>query len=281
MGRAMTAIPTQESAFWNPAGLAGVDRSRFLFYRGDQLAGEATAFTLLLRSESVGTLGLSYQLLDVGDQDLTGDDGAVLGRVSVRSQQGVVSFATQFLDRVNAGVNFKVVQFRLDCRGQCLDAGVTATTYAVDAGIQSTPLDAIPLRLGAMVAHLGPRLQVVNAEQADPLPTRVRVSGAYDMLAHFAQDEPLDLWLTVELEDRWRSPGHPSVFIGTEFSAGRRDMIFVRAGYVNGDLDQTDGAALGLGLRYERFDLGIAKSLARAELTGDTEPVHVTLGVVF
>ena len=39
MGRAMTALPSQESAFWNPAGLAHVRDRRVFLYRGDQLAG--------------------------------------------------------------------------------------------------------------------------------------------------------------------------------------------------------------------------------------------------
>jgi len=42
-----------------------------------------------------------------------------------------------------------------------------------------------------------------------------------------------------------------------------------------------DGAAVGLGLRYESFDLGIAKSLAASTLAGDQEPVHVSFGFVF
>jgi hypothetical protein len=50
---------------------------------------------------------------------------------------------------------------------------------------------------------------------------------------------------------------------------------------VFGDLDQEAGARVGLGLRYERFDLAIAKSLAVSTLTGETEPVHVTFSVVF
>jgi hypothetical protein len=281
MGRAMTSVPTQEGAFWNPAGLAFSRDSRILLYRGDHLAGEATAFSVLLSHEAAGTLGFSYQLLDVGDQELTDGTGQVRGSISVRSHQGVASFATRVVDRVAVGANFKIVQFRVTCRGECVDGGVTATTYAVDAGVQSTPLGRVPLRLGAMVAHLGPRLQVENAAQADPLPTRIRVSGGYDVLHHFGPGGDLNLWLTLEAEDRWRHPGHPSLYLGSEFSAGDRDVVFVRAGYIHSDPERTDGAAVGVGLRYERFDLGIAKSLARPALTGESEPVHVTLGILF
>jgi hypothetical protein len=43
--------------------------------------------------------------------------------------------------------------------------------------------------------------------------------------------------------------------------------------------DPEDGARVGLGVRYERLDLSIAKSLAVSGLTGETEPVHVTFSI--
>jgi hypothetical protein len=281
MGRAMTAIPTQEAAFWNPAGLAALDQGRFMVYRGEHLAGTATAFSLLFTPNPVGTLGFSYQLLDIGEQDLTDNEGTVLGRIGVRNHLAVASFATRLLPQLEVGMNFKIVSFRVSCTGQCVDGGVNATTYALDAGIQSRPSETLPLRLGFMVANLGPSLQVINAAQADPLPTRLRASGAYEVLGHFVDANELDLWLTVELEDRMRDLGSPSMYLGSEFSAGTAGSIFVRAGYVVGDVEQVNGAAVGAGLRYQSFDVAIAKSLADSGLEGDSEPVHITFAVLF
>ncbi|HSR41140.1 MAG TPA: hypothetical protein VLL48_03190, partial [Longimicrobiales bacterium] len=85
MGRAMTALRTPEAAFWNPAGLNELQKSQILFYQGDHLAGEAFALSVLFARPAMGTLGFSYQLLDVGTQDLTDDFGNVLGEVSVRN----------------------------------------------------------------------------------------------------------------------------------------------------------------------------------------------------
>jgi hypothetical protein len=101
------------------------------------------------------------------------------------------------------------------------------------------------------------------------------------MLGHFIDQSDLDLWLTLELEDRMRELGSPSLYIGSEFSAGRAGSIFVRAGYVAGDVEQVNGAAVGAGLRYQSFDVAIAKSLADSGLEGDTEPVHITFAVLF
>jgi hypothetical protein len=281
LGRAMTAMQGSESAFWNPAGLTAVDHSRVVLFRGDHVVGTATAVSALLAKPGVGTLGLSYLLLDVGDQDLTDSDGNVLGTVTVRNHLAILSAATRLLGHLDAGVNFKVVQFRLSCRGLCQDAGTTATTYALDAGVQLEPTRALPLRIGAMVAHLGPRLQVVNAAQADPLPTRARFAVAYDVLGALVRRPDLGGWLTMEVQDRVRDPGSTSLYIGSELTAGTQDALFLRAGYVVNDLDAESGARVGLGLRYERFDLSIAKSLAVSTLTGETEPVHVTFSVIF
>lgn len=281
VGRAMTALPSQEAAFWNPAGLGEVDRSRIVVSRGEHLAGEAVALSLLLASPPLGTLGFSYQLLDMGDQDRTDEQGNVVGEVSFRDHLAVVSFASRVLDRVSGGINLKLVQRRIACRGHCLDRGVTATTFALDAGIQARPVAAVPLRLGAMLAHAGPRLQVVNAEQADPLPTRIRISWAYDVAGYLLSHPDLALWVTTELEDRWRSPGSPSVYIGGQFTAGRGDAFYARAGYEAGETAQNRGAAVGIGLRYEGFDISLAKSLSRSSITGESEPVHVTLGILF
>lgn len=277
LGRVATAVEGPEAAFWNPAGLAGVGESQVVLFRGDHVAGTATALSGVLARSGAGTLGASYFLLDAGELDQRDENGNYTGTITIRNHLGVVSAATRLSQAVNAGVSLKLVQFRLTCRGICPDAGTAATTWAVDAGIQARPVPR--LQVGAMVAHVGPDLQVRNAEQADPLPSRMRVAVAYDVLAAVVEEESISGWVGVELEDRIRDPGSPSVYIGTEFQAGTTDAIALRAGYVVSELDQEDGTRVGIGLRFQRFELSIAKSLAVSSLTGETEPVHVTFSI--
>ena len=277
LGRVVTALEGPEAAFWNPAGLAGVGESQVVLFRGDHVAGTATALSGIFARTGAGTLGASYFLLDAGELDQRDENGNYTGTITIRNHLGVVSAATRLSDVVNAGVSLKLVQFRLSCRGICPDAGTAATTWAVDAGIQARPIER--LRVGAMVAHVGPDLQVKNAEQADPLPSRMRVAVAYDVLAAVVEEESISGWIGVELEDRIRDPGSPSVYIGSEFQAGAADAIALRAGYVVSELDQEDGTRVGIGLKYQRFELSIAKSLAVSSLTGETEPVHVTFSI--
>lgn len=281
MARAMTALEGAESVWWNPAGLAGVDQSRFVLTRGEDISGDATSVTGLYRRSGLGAFAASYLLLDVGDVPLTDSQGNPLGRVSFRYHTGVLSGATRLAGDLSLGMNLKVIQSRLSCRGECLDAGVTATTYAVDAGGQWRDVAGLPLTLGAAVVHLGPRMQVVNEAQADPLPTRMRIAAAYDLIRHWVEDPDLHARLALEVEDRWRDPGSPAVYMATEFAAGSNPAISLRAGYVFGAELQVDGAGVGLGVRFERFDVGISKSLASSGLAGGDDPVNVTFGYIF
>jgi hypothetical protein len=282
----MTTVEGPESAFWNPAGLDGVTRSRFVLFRGDQVAGTSTAVSVLVAGEGTGTLGASYLLLDVGELDQTDEFGNVTGSITVRNHLGVLSGAATLVPGLSVGVSFKMIQFRLSCRGDCQDPGTTATTYAFDIGAQAEPLER--LRLAAMVAHVGPKLQVLNDAQADPLPSRFRVAASYDIIDLLTEREEFGGWVAVEVQDRLRAPGRPSLYLGTEFTAGREDALSLRAGYVIADplgkvegADPEDGARVGLGIRFERLDLSIAKSLAVSSVTGETEPVHVTFSIAF
>jgi len=273
----MTWVEGPEGAFWNPAGLAAVDRSQAVIISGDHVVGNATALTTLWAKPGAGTLGVSYFLLDAGDIDQTDEFGNYTGSITIRNHLGIVSAATNVLPSIAVGVNFKVIRFQLACRGICADRGTTATTYAIDAGVQTKPTER--LRIGAMIAHLGPSLQVLNADQADPLPTRLRLSAAYNFVAALTDAADVQGWFAVEVEDRMRELGSLSVYFGTELTAGVVDALSLRAGYVFSELDH--GGRVGLGLRYERFDLSIAKSLAVSTLTGATEPVHVTFTIGF
>ena len=275
----MTWVEGSEGAFWNPAGLAGVQRNQGVLFRGDHVAGAATAVSALLANPTVGTLGFSYFLLDAGDIDQTDASGNYTGTITIRNHLGIVSAATRLFEGLSAGVSFKVIRFQLACRGICADEGTTATTYALDGGVQAQPMRS--LRLGAMVSNLGPSLQVLNAEQADPLPARVRVAAAYDLIEALTERDGVHGWVALEVEDRIRSLGAMSVYLGTELTAGTTDLLALRAGYAWSDLRQEDGARVGLGLHFERFDLSIAKSLAVSTLTGETEPVHVTFSIDF
>lgn len=281
LARAMTVISSSEAAFWNPAGLARVEGSRVALHRGEHVVGDATSISALLHSTGRGTLGVSYQLFDAGSQALTDGEGNTLGSISVRNHQAIFSAAAQVTGRASAGMNVKYVRFDFSCRGQCPEGRVRGSSYAVDLGLQLHPIESIPLRLGILAAHMGPKFQVENAEQADPLPARLRVAASYQAFERMIESEPVGLTLILEVEDRLSELSSPAYLVGTELYAGGEDRVVVRAGYSLGDTDQADGAAVGFGLLYDRLEIAIARSLARQGVASQEEPVHISLGLRF
>jgi len=68
VARAMTALPSAQGAFWNPASLATVTQNTVLFYHGNHLTGNATGLSGLFSSDGTGTLGvgLRYERFEFG-----------------------------------------------------------------------------------------------------------------------------------------------------------------------------------------------------------------------
>ncbi|MBI4410398.1 MAG: PorV/PorQ family protein [Gemmatimonadetes bacterium] len=278
LGGATVARTSPDAVFANPAGLAGIAANELVLHYTASVAGQTTAVSLLFTPAVVGTLGASYQLVDHGEIEQTDETGQSVGSLSLRHHVLVASFGTVVTGGLAAGLNYKLYQFRIGCRGACRLERRTATTHAVDAGIRYVPERLPALQLGAAVTSVGFALQVVNAEQADPLPTRVRLGAAYEVLRHLQPDSTVALWVAVELADRWRDPGSPQASLGLELAAS--EAVFLRAGYTYGDGLET-GGSVGLGLRYARFTVAIAKSFVPSVLDPEEEPLQLTFGMSF
>ena len=274
LGRAMTALEGPESVFWNPAGLAAANGSKVAFYRGDNIAGQGTSVSLVRSQANWLRLGLSYHLNDVGDQDLTDDRGNHIGRLSTRNHLGIVTAAGRLGELVGVGANFKVLSFQIECRGSsCPDIGSSSTSFAFDAGLAVTPIDA--LRIAAMVAHVGDLRQVGDSEERERLPSRLRIGAALDVTRLLAVSDPVSGTLALEVQERLPGFGNTELYFGGEVVVGRDDALAIRAGYVAGDQARA-GTRVGLGLSFDRVELSFAKSLASSVLRSGTEPVHVT-----
>lgn len=276
-GRTLGSQISPDAVFSNPAGLAGLDGRHFIVHHAD-IGAPLLAFTLLFTPEAVGTLGISYRLIDFGDDLATDEEGNVLGRLTTRDHLLAASFATPVVWGLSAGVNYKLVRFRIGCSGFCHGFDLKATTQAVDVGIQLRDRFVEDLALGLAITDLGLPLQVINAEQADPPPTRVRLGGSYEVLRHFAADTAFDLRLSAEMawSPRGSVPATPS--FGAELAL--EEFVTLRAGYVFGEGIGT-GPAVGVSLTFGSFTLGVARAFRQALAGSDAEPLDVTFGTLF
>lgn len=280
LGNALSARTSPDAVYLNPAGLAGLRGSQFAVQRASSFAGDLTGLSVFFVAPAVGTLGLSYRLLDQGTQEIRDENDMLLGEFTVREHALLASFATELVAGLSAGVNYKLYHLAPGCSGGiCGQEDGSGTTHGIDLGVRFAPRRLPALRVGASVLNLGFRLQVINQQQADRFPTRLRVGAAYDLLAHVPVDSALALWASVEVaRTLGADPPRTLPAFGLELSF--RDAAFVRAGHVSGTGDE-GWTALGIGLKYDRFSVAVAMPFGQGVLDSGEDPFHITFGVAF
>src|SRR6267142_1870877 len=227
--------------------------------------------------------GGAVYLVDYGDLDRTDINGNTIARIAPRNFEFLASYATNLTGSFVFGISYKLVQFRVDCSGDCRDfpAG-TGATHALDLGGQFSVGPGGPLRIGVAVRNIGFRLQVQNQAQADALPTRLAVGALYEVRLRPATgralDQAFDLKLAADVDSPWGQAGQSETRVGLDI--GYQRLVRVRAGYAFVQ-DGLSGPSVGLGL--ESGSLGV--DLARAFLTGsdlqDESPTFFSLRVSF
>src|SRR6267378_533985 len=177
---AVAAAGRSDAAFWNPAGLATLSDDEFALHTATLVAGRSNVLAAYFPSRGIGVIGGAVYLVDYGDLDRTDINGNTIARIAPRNFEFLASYATNLTGSFVFGLSYKLVQFRVDCSGDCRDfpAG-TGATHALDVGGQfsvgSGPGG--PLRIGIVLRNVGFRLQVQNNAQADELPTRLAVGA--------------------------------------------------------------------------------------------------------
>jgi hypothetical protein len=196
-GEAGVALADDANAiYWNPAGLA-------FQYEDPELdkKGEATLmhvnwlpqFNLSdmyydyaaarYHLQDIGTIGMAIQYISYGESIFTGEDSPEeLGRFNSSEVAVTGSYALKVKQNLGLGVNLKFIHSRLSPIEVSVGAekgkGI-ASSFAVDLGVLYLPGFTDKLRLGANISNIGPKVSYVDFEQADPLPTNLRLGFAY------------------------------------------------------------------------------------------------------
>src|SRR5215207_9152317 len=170
MGQAVVADQAggSEAIWWNPAGLARAEKREAAIHHSQSVIGTGDAVTLLVPSSLLGVLAASVDILNYGSQDVTDGEFGTIGSILPRSFVYAATYATTIGEHVNAGLSYKVVQFRVDCSGTCpQSASFAATTSALDFGAQFNLGPLAPATIGVALRNVGPRLQVNDNPQSD------------------------------------------------------------------------------------------------------------------
>ena len=259
-GQASVAVGgTSESAYWNPAGLALMKRSEVALHHANTFVSNNTAIAGYLHTSRFGVIGISAYLVDFGSQEVVLGPGLPVGRISPKNIELLASYATEVFARFTFGLNYKLIQFRQDCSGNCtLFPTFVGTTHAVDLGAQYAVGAEERLRFGLAIQHLGFKLQINNRDQADPLPTRVQAGVAYrfDLPRPRGVDQTLDVLVMFDVRNRWGTYSNPDARIGVDL--GYQDVVRLRAGYAFLE-SEAGGPSLGVGFRVGRLSLDFAR----------------------
>ena len=280
MGQAMVAAkPGSEGIWWNPASIADQEKRELAIHHSKTIAGVGDALTFVMPTRSYGTAAISLNILNIGDQQVTDEFGGVVGVILPRDVVLATTYAASISKRLIAGVNYKIVQLRVDCSGQCSSVGAEVqSSRALDLGTQYQMEAGAPLTFGAAIRNLGGRLNSRETNQRDPLPTQVELGAMYRLkfLDHYVKDTELRAAGSFVNS---RSFGGKSVRFGTDVMYQGR--VHLRAGYVGHDRRGNASASLGFGLQSDAFVFDIARTFGGLPADDGQAPVYVSLRYLF
>ena len=203
MGEAGVALATDATAiYWNPAGLAFQYEDPEVDFKGeasfmhvnwlpqfnfsDLFYDFLAARYYVDEIDGMVAFGLTY--LNLGENVWTDATGIELGTFDSKEYAVSLGYATKLEDNLGIGLNLKLIRSELvpnNVRVGYEDRGGNATSFAVDLGVLWTPAYEFlenKLNVGANLSNFGPEVTYINEDQADPLPTNLRLGFAYKVL---------------------------------------------------------------------------------------------------
>lgn len=291
MGETGTGMVNDAAAmFWNPAGLGfqkgtqvSITHSQWLpglglsdlFY--DFLAGK------YYMKKLKGTIGVSITYLNIGTIIKTDEFGNTIGEYQAFDGALAVGYGTKVTKDLGVGVVTRFIYSKLAVDPVAGEKG-TGTAYDLSFDISTlwkpskTKLKFLNNKfgLGVNLSNIGPKVTYVDNDQADPLPTNLRLGFAYDLY----QSEFNNLTLTadfakllVKRRDGGESdPVYKGIFtsfgggfdnvmksiqssVGAEYWYGNPKLIGLRGGFFYEDPDRGKRKfiTLGASIRYSMY----------------------------
>jgi hypothetical protein len=309
MGESFVSIADDATAtYWNPAGLAFQQGTEISLMHSNwlpQLAPDLYYDYATVRHGlgPIGTAGLSVTFINLGDQIITGElDPTPLGSFSSYELALAGSFGSKLSANGAAGVTLKFIYSNLapQVSNTSQKGDGRATAFAVDLGYLHKNFLLNRLNFGVNLTNIGPKITYIDAAQADPLPTNLRLGFSYYLI----QQEYNSLVLTTEVDRLlvaprkngkaapvfealgkalWDEPlktelKHFIANIGAEY--WYNNLLALRAGYHYDEIGKVKYIAAGAGLKYSvyRLDFGYI-SAGEGHPLSDTMRFSLTFGI--
>lgn len=302
MGETGTAIADDATAMhWNPSGLAFQKvGTEINFTHSPWLAGLSIGdlfYDYIAGRKYIkginGTIGASLTYLNIGEVIVTDETGAGHPEQNYKAYELAlaVAYATKFGQDWGGGITTRFIYSRLSPQnftvGNEKGHGIGISTSFDLSGMwrptKAPKFLANNFSAGLNLSNLGPKISYVDASQADPLPTQLRIGLAYDVV----KSEYNTLTLTADFSKLLVNrilgdtatgqkgsvdPFYEALFtswkggikgiarsfqtsLGAEYWYGNPKLIALRAGYFYEDPANGNRKffTLGAGLRYSLY----------------------------
>jgi hypothetical protein len=323
MGEAGGALADDASAaFWNPAALAFLPGQEVSLTHSNWLPAfqQADLFYDYLsyrnNLESIGgTVSASVTYLSLGEFVITKDSPEPLGTFKGYEVAITGGYSTKVFSDFGVGINLRYIHSALapiaglpGASGENVDLQGVSSTVSFDLATMWRPKELGPLEdrltVGLNLSNLGPKMTYIDAAQADPLPTNLRLGIAFnaiksefnnvnfvvdfarllvrrhpaptDSLGLATADPPPPDNLPKALFTAWGDGGLNKVTIGTgiEYWYGAPRLIALRFGYFyeSPQFGNRKFLTFGAGVRYDvyGFDFSYLSAIEENHPLGET-----------
>ena len=190
MGEAFVALADDATAvFWNPAGLAFQEgreltlmHANWLPQFGSDLFYDFAAYKQSV--EGLGTFGFNITYLNLGEQTITDETGPTpIGTFSSNEFAVSGTYGMKLNEDLGVGVGLRYIRSNLAPIGQGLEQGDgKANAFSFDLSVLYKVPFYRKLQFGANLSNMGPKITYIDASQADPIPTNLKIGFAYKIV---------------------------------------------------------------------------------------------------
>ncbi len=290
LGESGAGIADDASAlFYNPAGLAfqhgyevSLSHSSWLpqlqlsdlFYENLYFKAEVPSIS--------GTIGANIIYMNYGEFNRTDESGpTVIGTFRSFEMALAVGYSTLITDELSIGTNLRFIYSKLADAGAGQEQGKgIASTVSADIALlykpQTTGMSILDnaFSVGLNLSNLGPTMTYIDKDQADPIPTNLRLGFGYKILSSENNDLTLSLDFSRLLIRRyppsegkkpdpfykaifsaWGDGGLQRVIMGTGLEYWYDKTVALRVGYFHEDEKYGNRKFLtfGGGIRYDIY----------------------------
>lgn len=230
--------------------------------------------SIIWNIENFGIVGFNFTFLNLGEQEATDDLGRYLGRLTSFDLAVGGTYAMKLSPDLGVGGNLKFIYSQLSNKNSTAQTenGV-GSTVAIDFGVMKKNFFVKDLTFGASLANIGPEIAYADEDQADPLPTNMRIGVSYpvykseynNVLVAYeinrqivrgrknGADPLYKAVFTTWVDNGWHRLGHN---FGAEYSY--TDFLALRSGMSLDFAGKLYDLNFGAGINYSRFRIDFA-----------------------